>query len=163
MTTKEQAAEMQTRVNRLASTSVVTSPNGLKTYTRTETSSGTEITMVKAMPGTATTRMQALGRLPGGERNKTEAAYERLLEVRLGAGEIRWFEFEPLNLRLGDNCFYKPDFGVIAADGVFEIHEVKGHWTDDALVKFKAAAYKFPFRFKAVKMVKGKFEIILEI
>lgn len=105
----------------------------------------------------------ALGRLPGGVRNKTEAAYERLLEAQLGIGKIKWFAFEPINLRLGDKCFYSPDFGVVAADGVFECHEVKGFWRDDALAKFKAAAAKFPFRFVAVRMGKGSFVRILEI
>lgn len=121
----------------------------------------------KAQPApkaqTATTRMQALGRLPGGEMNKTEAAYNRLLETRLGTGEIRWFRFEPLNIRLGPKCFYSVDFMVMLYDGTLEAHEVKGFWQDDALAKFKTAAATMPFKFKAVRMVKGNFETILEI
>lgn len=106
---------------------------------------------------------QALGRLPGGERNKTEAAYERLLQVQIAEGTIMWYGFECVNLRLGKNCFYEPDFLVMRAGGGIEVHEVKGFWTDDALVKFKATANSFPFRFLAVRMSKGKFETILEI
>lgn len=110
-----------------------------------------------------TEKMRALGRMPGGTRNKTEAAYERLLQARLGAGEIRWYAFEPWNLRLGDRCFYSPDFAVMLADGSIEVHEVKGFWQDDALAKFKAAAAQHPFKFIAVRMTRGRFETILEI
>jgi len=41
---------------------------------------------------------------------------------------------------------------VIRADGGIELHEVKGHWEDDARVKIKVAATQHPwFRFLAVK------------
>lgn len=115
------------------------------------------------VPQTPQQRTQALGRLPGGEMNKTEAAYNRLLETRLGLGDIRWFKFEPINIRLGAKCFYSVDFMVMLADGTIEAHEVKGRWEDDALAKFKVAAATLPFKFKAVRMVKGNFETILEI
>lgn len=39
----------------------------------------------------------------------------------------------------------------MAADGVLELHEVKGFWSDDARVKIKVAADRFPFRFRAFK------------
>lgn len=39
------------------------------------------------------------------------------------------------------------------ADGVMEMHEVKGFWTDDARVKIKVAADQYPFRFIAFKAV----------
>jgi len=114
-------------------------------------------------PQTPIQKMQSLGRLPGGVMNKTEAAYNRLLETRLGLGEISWFAFEPINIRLGKNCFYSVDFMVMLKSGELEAHEIKGHWTDDGLAKFKAAAAKLPFRFKAVRMVKSNFEILLDI
>jgi len=114
-------------------------------------------------PQTPTQKMQSLGRLPGGVMNKTEAAYSRLLETRLGLGEISWFAFEPINIRLGKNCFYSVDFMVMLKSGELEAHEIKGFWTDDGLAKFKAAAAKLPFRFKAVRMVKSNFEILLDI
>lgn len=95
---------------------------------------------------------QALGRLKSGEMNKTEAAYAARLEALKRAGEILWYSFEPANLRLADNkCFYKVDFMVLNSKSEIEVHEVKGFWTDDALVKIKVAADKFPFRFLAVK------------
>lgn len=93
----------------------------------------------------------ALGRLKTGEMNKTEAAYAAHLALLKAAGEIQWFRFEGIKLRLADNTFYSPDFAVMAADGVLEMHEVKGFWTDDARVKVKVAADQYPFRFFAFK------------
>jgi hypothetical protein len=83
--------------------------------------------------------------------NKTEAAYGQHLEALRQAGEVQWYGFEAVKLRLADNTFYTPDFAVVAADGVMEMHEVKGFWEDDARVKIKVAADKFPFRFVAMK------------
>lgn len=103
-------------------------------------------------------RIQALGRLKSGQKNKTEAAYGGLLELRKQAGEVLWYRFEGIKLRLADGCFYSPDFAVMLADGTMEIHEVKGHWEDDARVKIKVAAEMYPFRFIAVKHVKGRWE-----
>ena len=98
--------------------------------------------------------MYALGRLKSGVMNKTEGIYAQRLEMLKRAGEITWYEFEPMNLRLADKCFYRVDFMVMLSDGTLEVHEVKGFWTDDALVKIKVAAAKFPFRFVAVQYLK---------
>ncbi len=95
--------------------------------------------------------MYALGRLKVGAMNKTEAAYDAHLAQQQHAGQILWRKFEGLKLRLADNTFYTPDFAVMAADGVIECHEVKGHWQDDARAKIKVAADLYPFRFIAVK------------
>lgn len=92
----------------------------------------------------------ALGRLPSGQMNKTEARYAEHLEAHRAAGMISWFGFEAVKLRLADNTFYTPDFAVLAKDSVLEFHEVKGFWQDDARVKIKVAADRFPFRFIAV-------------
>lgn len=97
----------------------------------------------------------ALGRLKTGEMNKTEAAYKERLELLRQAGEVAWFKFEGLKLRLADNTFYSPDFAVMLANGQMECHEVKGFWQDDARAKIKIAADLYPFRFIAVK-VKAK-------
>lgn len=102
--------------------------------------------------GTAGRRMLALGRLKTGEMNKTEAAYAERLCGQQAAGQIQWHRFEGLKLRLADNTFYTADFAVMAADGVMECHEVKGHWQDDARAKIKIAAAMYPFRFIAVKV-----------
>jgi hypothetical protein len=100
-------------------------------------------------------RIQALGRLKSGRMNKTEQAYDQVLKIRQRAGEVAWYKFEAINLRLADNTFYKPDFFVMLSDGTLEVHEVKGHWTDDARVKIKVAADLYPLRFVAIKRVGG--------
>lgn len=98
----------------------------------------------------------ALGRLKTGEMNKTEAAYDAHLWALRHAGQILWHKFEGIKFRLADNTFYTPDFEVMAADGVLEIHEVKGFWEDDARVKIKVAADIYPFRFKAFRPIAKK-------
>lgn len=87
--------------------------------------------------------------------NKTEAAYMVLLEAKKRAGEIVWYGFEAVTLKLADDTRYTPDFAVLLADMTIEMHEVKGFWRDDARVKIKVAAAMFPFRFFAVKKEKG--------
>lgn len=94
----------------------------------------------------------ALGRLKTGAMNKTEAAYGKELELRKAAGEVLWYKFEGLKLRLADNTFYTPDFAVMLHDNTMELHEVKGFWQDDARAKIKIAADLYPFRFIAVKV-----------
>ncbi|KRG69246.1 phage related protein gp8 [Pseudoxanthomonas dokdonensis] len=84
--------------------------------------------------------------------NKTEIAYAAHLELLKAAGEVLWYRFEGIKLRLADNTFYTADFAVMASDGVVELHEVKGFWTDDARVKIKVAADQYPFRFMAFKV-----------
>lgn len=97
-------------------------------------------------------KMQALGRLKTGQMNKTEQAYAKHLEDRKRLGQILWYRFEGIKLRLADNTFYSPDFVVLLADGSLECHEVKGFWQDDARVKIKVAADQYPMRFIAVKV-----------
>lgn len=109
-------------------------------------------------PPTATPlqRMQALGRMKAGKMNNTERAYSQLLEAKKRTGEVANYWFEAMNLRIGENCFYKIDFLVLKGDGFLEIHEVKGHLTDDALVKMRAVAAQYPFRLLMYKLVKGE-------
>lgn len=105
-----------------------------------------------------TRRAWAQGRLKTGERNKSEAEYEKYLRQRAVAGEVIWYRFEGLKLRLADNTFYTPDFAVMLADGSLEVHEVKGFWEDDARVKIKVAAEMHPYEFIAVTRVKGEWK-----
>jgi len=98
----------------------------------------------------AVKRTQALGRLKTGQLNKTETRYAEHLEQRRRAGEVAWFKFEGVKLRLADNTFLTPDFAVMLVTGEMEMHEVKGHWQDDARAKTKIAADIYPFRFIAV-------------
>lgn len=110
----------------------------------------------KAPKETGTQKMQALGRLKQGEKNKTEQRYEAHLEWRKHLGEILWYKFEGIKLRLADNTFYTCDYAVLLANGELEMHEVKGFWQDDAKVKIKVAADLYPFRFIAVFAVPQK-------
>lgn len=85
------------------------------------------------------------------ERNGLERLYGDHLELLRLAGQIRWYRFGDTSLRLARRTWYRLDYRVGAPDGVQEIHEVKGHWEDDARVKIKVAARLFPeFRFIAV-------------
>ena len=98
----------------------------------------------------------ALGRLKAGTMNKTEAEYARdVLDIGKAAGEILWYRFEGIKLRLADSTFLTIDFAVLPSSGVLEMHEVKGRWEDDARAKTKIAADQYPFRFIAV-MKKAK-------
>jgi hypothetical protein len=101
-------------------------------------------------------RTLALGRLRPGAQNKTEAEYRRILEARKQAGEIEWYAFEGITFKLADDTRYTPDFAVMLAGGAMEMHEIKGRWMDDAKVKIKVAADKFPFRFIAVYKLSKK-------
>lgn len=105
------------------------------------------------MRGNAQSRLYALGRLKTGERNKTESAYEASLEARKRAGDVLWYRFEGIKLRLADNTFLTIDFAVMRSDGVLEMVDVKGGkgvFSDDAKAKMKVAADMYPFVFKAV-------------
>jgi hypothetical protein len=88
--------------------------------------------------------------------NRAEQQYEQHLRDRFMVGEIRWYLYEPLKLRLADNTFYTPDFVVVANDMSLEAHEVKTEWStgkpgwqEDARAKIKVAAELFPIRFIA--------------
>lgn len=98
--------------------------------------------------------MQALGRLKARKMNKTELAYSNHLNALKLSGEVVWYEFESIKLRLADNTYYNPDFLVMLSSGALQVHEVKGYMMDDANVKIKVAAESFPFPFFVVR--KGK-------
>jgi hypothetical protein len=93
----------------------------------------------------------ALGRLKAGQMNRTEAAYASHLDLLKTAGEILWYRFEGIKLRLADNTFLTVDFAVMMADGTLEMHECKGYMEEDANVKLKVAAASYPFRFILVR------------
>jgi hypothetical protein len=89
---------------------------------------------------------------PRGEMNKTEARYADELRLLERAGQIKWWKFEAVTLRLARKTTYTPDFLVQHLDGSLEFIETKGFWEDDARVKIKVAAEMFPmFRFVALK------------
>lgn len=135
-------------IERLASNGNVKIPELAENYSAKEP---------KNIPARHQQAFQALGRMKEGRMNKTEELYALLLERRKQAGEVRWYQFGAMNLRLAGKCYYKIDFMVQMADGTIEVHEVKGRWTDDALVKIKVAAETFPFfRFISAQHKKGQ-------
>ncbi len=90
-------------------------------------------------------------RRQAGRMTKTEAKYAAHLEMLKHAGAIHWYAFETTKFRLADKTYYTPDFVVMTNLGEWEVHEVKGHWEDDARVKIKVAAERIPMLFIAVK------------
>lgn len=110
----------------------------------------------------ATQRMQALGRLKTGEMNKSEARYEAdILKPAMNAGDVLWYRFEGIKLRIAKNTFLTPDFAVMGRSGLIELHDVKGSrilYQDDAKVKMKVGAEAYPFVFKVAFPPKRKGE-----
>ncbi len=99
----------------------------------------------------AKSALQALGRLRDGEQNATERRYEAHLERQKQAGDILWYSFEGIKLKLAPKTFLTVDYAVMAASGQLEMHDVKGAraiFSDDAKVKMKVAAEMYPFVFK---------------
>ena len=92
-------------------------------------------------------------------RSKLEEtfAYRLVLEKRTGIIANYWYE--PLNLRLpGKKNFYKPDFLVLAGNGL-TFYEIKGRNKSDdrSLVKIKTAAGITPWaKFVLVKRINGQ-------
>lgn len=102
-------------------------------------------------------RFQALGRLPKGTMNDTEAEYSQLLEQKKRSGEILDWRFHPMNVRLAPRVFYEVDFLVLTADLQVQIHEVKGGYTTDkGQMKIRLCADALPWFgfFKATKLPK---------
>lgn len=89
----------------------------------------------------------------GRTETKLERDYGLHLALLKAAGKIHDFRGRgPVNLRLADKTFFRPDYLVIAADGTLELHETKGFMEDDANVKLKVAAELYPwFRIVLVK------------
>jgi len=95
------------------------------------------------------------------QMNKTEARYAQHLTLQQRIGEVAWFAFEDITLRIGKDCRYTPDFAVAypGGNGRITFHEVKGRrkgnkpfYHDDARVKIAAAAKQY-FPLFAFKMV----------
>ena len=91
------------------------------------------------------------GKASGGSMNGLERAYAQHLDLRRTAGEVEWYAYEWIKLRLADGAFYTPDFAVKLATGEFQIVECKGtHWREAAKVRIKVAADRYPFTFLVV-------------
>ena len=78
-------------------------------------------------------------------RNKMERDYSRLLDTRKAAGEVANYRYEAVkflvaNPQQGKQAFWTPDFYVVLSDGSIEIHEVKGHMREAAMVRIKCVS-----------------------
>lgn len=90
--------------------------------------------------------------------NRLEARYSQKLEIDKQTGLIQWWAFESVKFKLADKTYLTPDFIVMRNDGYLEAHEVKANrvtFWDDARVKVKVCAEKFPIKFVVVFPVKG--------
>jgi len=80
--------------------------------------------------------------------NATESRYAEVLEAKRLNGEILWWQFEPMRLRIGNNwkTTYTPDFMAVLPSGEIELVDVKGSgpWEEDARVKIKCASRLYP-------------------
>ena len=82
-----------------------------------------------------------------GTMNGLESLYSKFLDDQ----PLRW-TFEAVTLKLAPDTRYTPDFMVVNADSEIEFHEVKGFMEDDAWVKLKVAAERFPeFHFVLIR------------
>ena len=88
--------------------------------------------------------------------NKTEAAFAAHLENQKKLGLIRNWWFESIRLKVGEDCWWKMDFLVEQANGIFVIYDTKGtkrlksgktkpYAEEDAIVKARSIAAQFPF------------------
>lgn len=103
------------------------------------------------MPRRRWARAGRVRRVPG-QMNKLESNYAIVLEARKRTGEILDWGYEEWTFKLAHDTRYTPDFWVLNAEGEIELHETKGGlFRDDAKVKLKVAASKFPFRFVLVR------------
>ena len=93
-----------------------------------------------------------------GQMNKLETRYFNMLTGRKALGQILDFWYEPVTFKLAFDTRYTPDFMVMLNDGTIVFHETKGWWEEDAKIKIKCAAEKFPFIFIGVKSVSGGWE-----
>lgn len=88
--------------------------------------------------------------------NRMESEYALMLEARKQNGEILWYAFEGIKVRLADQTYYTPDFVVMANDFTLECHETKGFMREAAFVRIKVAAELYPFRFVLIRAVAKK-------
>lgn len=105
-------------------------------------------------------KARGIARVPA--MNGTEKAYATHLDSSRLAGEVLWYAFQPISLRLAADTWYRPDFLVLAADLGLSCVEVKGRaggrWAahsglpfyarDDSWQKVKVAASLYPFAFR---------------
>ncbi len=91
--------------------------------------------------------------------NRLESRFAAELAAWKATGQIEWWGYESLKLRLAKGAWFKPDFLVIDEFGKFIIYETKGFMRESANVRIKVAAetYRF-FKFIVVRLVKGQWQ-----
>lgn len=93
--------------------------------------------------------------------NKWEREFAHVLEFRKRAGEIIWYGFESIRLRLADDTYFKADFFAVRSDYRIEVIEVKGFLRAAARVRYNVARDLYPWMdFKMVRKVNGRWEEI---
>lgn len=85
--------------------------------------------------------------------NRVEARYAGFLTREITAGRVAAWWYQRVTWKLGPGVHYRPDFVVLRADGLLELHEVKARAasgdfgaTDTSWAKVKAVAGQSPFR-----------------
>lgn len=86
-----------------------------------------------------------------GTMNKLEAAWAGELEALGVKGELLWFQYEGMTLKLAPDTRYTPDFVWMDKEGNIVFDECKGWMEEAAFVRIKVAADKFPFRFRLIR------------
>ena len=105
---------------------------------------------------------RALGRKKDPGMNRTEKKFSEYLELRRQVGEVAWWSFEGMSFKIGERCYYTPDFPVMLANCELQIFDVKGtqskqtkageiyetdYTEDDARVKIAACSTMYPLPF----------------
>lgn len=88
--------------------------------------------------------------------SKWEERYYKHLLAERSAGRIVEFWWKGFRLKVGDGAWYTPEAIVLGQDGVLQLHEVKGYKREAAMVRYKAARERYPFRCYLVRLVKGQ-------
>jgi len=96
-------------------------------------------------------------KMPAPEGNKLEQRFALHLAGLEKRGEILWWQYEPIRLRIGKGALFTPDFGALRSDSSFVFFETKGSFTREASrVRLKAARDRYPFfEFRVARLAKG--------
>lgn len=95
-----------------------------------------------------------------GNMNQLESDYAKHLDYRIRIGEVAAYWYEAIKFRLADGSHYTPDFLVMLADGLYQIHECKGHMREAAHVRLKVTSEVYwTFPVMLVKKARGVFTV----
>lgn len=108
-------------------------------------------------PRLAVTSSTSQLKIPKPDMNGVETQFAQHLDLQMKIGAIKnwWFEAVKLRIgRVGKRCWWSPDFLVQKPDGSMILYDTKSQWKssgnrphaeDDAIVKARAVAEKYPF------------------